>query len=155
MITEQEFTNYVEAAIIEENKYLLEEKAALEIELNREKERRLDQERRIRDEQVQVEGEMQKLKEETRLKDRQISALKDMESQSKTLVEAQAAQISSKEEEKSLLARQLENTNLEKQDLQQNVTRMSVAIGFLSSVLLVSAFEFTIRILSWNWLLEH
>jgi len=127
---EQEFAEQIEAEFIQENKGLIEEKVALEQQLEKERKQR----------EGQVKKHTEQLEEyqkgQTQLNDELEKVRSKLESAQKT-----QEQISQKHD----LGHQAE----------KQAFRMSVIAGLAVGLLLVVGFELAIRLIPWEWMKNH
>lgn len=150
-----QFAEQVEVAFVEENRNLLEEKAALELQLQEEK-RRHDAEATARLE------ERQKFQEEGNKLNEDLAAIREELTTARRAIEEhrQAADIAAQraKEAKESAQEALSKAGARKQDAhlaEQRAFRLSIIAGIALSVLLIAGFEFTAHLIPWGWLLQH
>jgi F0F1-type ATP synthase assembly protein I len=146
--TDKQFEEYVEAALVLENKNLLEEKAILESALARERQQR-DEERQQRIlKEKQYEQRLRKLEDSVRARQEELESLQRLVLEKERLARGDQEQSITKETGTASIRQELTQT-------EKKAFRLSLIAGFSVGTLLVFLFEFFIRSIPWLWILEH
>lgn len=150
-----QFAEQVEVAFVEENRNLLEEKAALERQLEEEKHRH-EAEASVRQE------ERQKFQEEEDKLNKMLVIVREELATTRRAIEEHrqapdSAALRSKGADKSAhnTLSKVEERKQDTEDAERKAFRMSVIAGIAFGALLVVGFELVAHLIPWRWLLEH
>lgn len=150
-----EFAEQVETAFVEENRNLLEEKAALERQLEEEKRKRMAEANARSEEHQEYQQRQEELNQE-------LIAVREELTTAKRAIEehreaAEFVALRNKEIEKSTHDpnAKMRERRQDVENAEQRAFRMSVIAGIAIGGLLIVAFELTIYLIPWNWLVEH
>lgn len=163
---DKKFQEIVESAIVDENAVLLEEKAALAKQLERDRAEKETAAKGLEEEKVALAKQLERDRAEKeavakKVKEEQSKLLenlsfvernlRDKEAELKTLETAVA-----KENERALEAiNKAEIEKKEKEKAKSLVNKFAVATAGLVSAILIIIFEFCIYWYPWNWLINH
>jgi len=127
---DQEFAEQIEAEFIQENKSLIEEKVALEQQLEKEKTQREKQVKRHAEQQTDYQKEQKQLNVE-------------LEKVRSELESAQQAQ------------KQISQKHDLSHPAEKQAFRMSVVAGFAVGLVLAVGFELAVHLIPWEWMKNH
>ncbi len=149
------FAEQVEAAFVEENRNLLEEKAALEQELKRQKSRAEEEARKRQEDRTAFEGKNKELSRAIEEAGQQLDAAsRAVGEHEKTANDA--AQRAQKAEEAAGEARRIAELNADaKLKAERDTFRMSLVAGIAVGVVAVATFVVLAHALPWTWLVSH
>lgn len=150
-----QFADQVEAAFVEENRNLIEEKAALEKELQQQKDRA---EKEIRKRQ---EDNAKYIQERNRLNETLVDIKQQLDSASRAIKEHEGAvaEASRRAYVAEQSANDFKNVALEKEkavkELDRKAFKISLTAGAILGILSVLVFELIVHLLPWAWLASH
>lgn len=149
------FAEQVEAAFVEENRNLLEEKAALEQELKRQKARAEKESRRRQEDRIVFEGKNKELNDAINDANRQLDAASGAIKEHKQAA-SNAVQRAKVAEESAEYARQKAAEEADrKRKAECEAFRMRVSAGVAVGGLAVVVFLVVTHALPWSWLVSH
>jgi hypothetical protein len=152
---ETKFEEQVEAAFIEENRNLLEEKAALEQELKRQKARTEEEARKRQEDQTQYEDTTKKLNKAIADAGQQLeSASCAIKEHEKSKIDA-VARVTAAEKLAEDARKKAEAATNDKSNAEREAFRMRVFAGFTLSICAVIVFLTLTHFLPWVWLVSH
>ena len=149
------FEKQVEAAFVEENRNLLEEKVALENELKRQKSRAEEESRKRQEDQDVLYGKDKELNEVTQLAEKHLNVASRTIKQHE-IAAAEAMQRAKLAEKTATDAqRKAESEAKAKGKAERRAFHMSVIAGIAIGIAMVVLFEFLAHTLPWNWFITH
>jgi hypothetical protein len=152
---DMKFEEQVEAAFVEENRNLLEEKAALEQELKRQKARAEEEARKRQDDQTQYENTTKKLNKAIADAGQQLeSASRAIKEHEKLKMDA-VARVTEAEKLAENARKKAEAATNDKSNAEREAFRMRVFAGFTLSICAVIVFLMLTHFLPWSWLVSH
>lgn len=166
---EKEFQGCMESALAIDNLSLLEDKIALEKQLEQERIEKANQAKEIEQSKLASTEELAKAKQIVEQGQEELKAIKErnanlesVNSQLASLEErvskegkyAESA-IKQAEQEKVKLEKQIEDELLQRKKIERIADNLKIMTALLLSLIIAALFEFMIRLLQWHWLLEH
>ena len=145
---ESEFEKAVEAAFVEENRGLLEEKAAIERQLAEAERTREEQERQQQEQEELHAKERSRYEESLKLASEELAEAQNVLKEQEKERDAATEKV---QELSDLAAR----TSAEKEKADQFAFGMAAAAGVAVGILLVATFEFCVHRVPWTWLRDH
>lgn len=157
---DKQFIEYVEAAFVEENKYLIEEKAALARQLKKEEKDRAANEKAAAAKERAATKKLQALERESAKLQKTLSKKKSEVQQAKAIAKAS-------QDEHEVAKRELEKINEKvdaektarikaEQDKESLQFKNRLKNAFMISLFLVALFEILLHyFIKWSWLLNH
>jgi hypothetical protein len=145
---ESEFSEYVEAAIIEENNHLIEEKAALESQLEREKQANKNRAKEYNDKIKQI------VKEKAQL-EKSLKEIQDITEGGKKTVSIITAKEAEARKELNSQAQKVSKEIQKREKAEQHAFYTSITATIAVILVLIGAFEFCVYYFKWQWLINH
>jgi hypothetical protein len=152
---EAKFAEQVEAAFVEENRNLLEEKAALEQELKRQKARAEEESRKRQEERAAFEGRSKELNKAIEEAGQQLNAASRAVGEHEKAANDAAQRAQKAEEAASAARRTAELVAAERLKAERGEFRMCVITGTAIGVVAVVVFFALAHTLPWTWLISH
>jgi len=149
------FEEHVEQAFVEENRNLLEEKAALEQELKRQKARAEEEARKRQEDRTEYEAEAKELSKGIKDTGQQLNAASRalMEHEEAMNDAIQRAKVAEEFAEKA--RRKAEEEAKQKSNAEHEAFKMRVFAGIASGVTAVVLFIVLTHLIPWSWLVTH
>jgi len=149
------FAEQVEAAFVEENRNLLEEKAAIEQELKRQMARAEEESRKRQEDLAAFEGKNKELNNAIEEAGQQLDAASRAIGEHEKAVTDATQRVQKAEEAASEARRKAESNAKAKSKAECDAFRMSVVAGIATGVVAVVALIVLTHALPWKWLISH
>lgn len=152
---DEQFREYVESAIVEENSLLLEERAALSKQLAWERAEKEDKEKKLEKERRLLEQEKAEVEQALKRKGTELKSEEKLKNEERERAEYLAVKF---EEEKKAREDTEQREKIEisnRKWAEKTISIYAIITASTASLILIGIFEFLVYKLPWEWLIKH